>query len=608
MIRGIAIFILATVPAYGKTLPACACNPGQVKHGCLCPGPVGPPRLANCTLPAFTPSEAQPFELDACTINDGDDVTELLKDIGNAYGAVYVRAPSRTLSVAAQTTQWTVKNFVFLESPSATNRLTVNHLVPNVLDTYAIAYEGTTYKGATLWTFQDHVYVKIGGPNLTLTLVGTHPGLGTGDYITAPYADPTPKYKENVGFIEARMVDGSSPDLFDVRANIRFTHRYSIYTYNGQVEPSPGSTAYRIKQLNVAGVHYATSGVFFHQGVQKAWADPDRFVVTDPYARGFGYTGVASTTTEGGLTVGCIDQARAQVRLASFSGYYVDEIKGGVTVEYGASNFVQRFSGKVGSEAEPFVIKLKDTGISGPGTPYPAGLRMKLNTEGNFFKGDPHDSYPGVIPARFVRFERLTPTYGDGPGAYATFGCTPDLSAWGGGFGNFARIDSNVPGRSNRGWSFEFSGDWSTNYYRQLDSLFWFGHATETSDPAYDNTLRLASGTTLPDTIVLHDRDTVTGPGTFTNLRVSDLNGVNQGKDSNIIDTNVAGIVTIDPDTENTTIRNVIFTGAARAVITVGANSTVNASALIAPVGSTITGPGSATYNGTPVTLPYLIP
>ena len=89
---------------------------------------------ADCAVPSgFKPSEATPLDLDLCALSEGDDITELLKDIGNQYGAVYVRAPSKTVSLVAQTTQWVsaipgkpIKTFVFLEDQSAANRLTVS--------------------------------------------------------------------------------------------------------------------------------------------------------------------------------------------------------------------------------------------------------------------------------------------------------------------------------------------------------------------------------------------------------------------------------------------------------------------------------------------------
>ncbi len=140
MIRLLAALLLAAaIPAFGKALPACACNPGQVRHGCFCPQPLGPPRLANCTLPTFTPSEAQPFELDACAINDGDDVTLLLTDIRDRWPAgFYVRAPSRTLSVISDTIKWTsaTKTYVFMENGA--NRLTVQHKAYRLLGTLGL--------------------------------------------------------------------------------------------------------------------------------------------------------------------------------------------------------------------------------------------------------------------------------------------------------------------------------------------------------------------------------------------------------------------------------------------------------------------------------------
>ena len=561
-------------------------------------------RLSECgTLPE-TISESAPFDLDACSLVNGDDITLLLTDIGVEWGAVYVRAPSNTKSVIAKTTLWAsqspaIKTFVFLEDQSRRNVLTIQHTVDTVTDTYTQGTGGTCYKSAVLWSFTNPTYVKIGGTNLSLTLVGTHPGLATGDYITTPHEAPTPIHCENQGFIEAFVTDDSSPDLLDVRANLKFTERYSIYTYNDTSgDPGEGVTTNRIKQLNVAGLHYATSGVFFHQGVQHAWADPDRFVLSDPYVRAYGWLGTVGTQTDGGLPVGCVSQAVDQLRFAGFSGYYTDSITGGMTLEYGIHNWVQRFDNRVGVSAnEPFIVRIKDWGISGPGSPQ-AGVRVKWTAEANIFKGDAHWRGTSGVVRRWVRFQKLPDTYGSGPSAMTGEGCVSG-DIFNPGNANFARLE-NSTALPNRDWHITFSGNWLWSHGSYPLLLFAWD-----AGESYGHTMRLASGTTIDDTITLHDRDTVTGSGTFAALTVSDYSAAAPGRGNAITNTHVSGVVTIDADTETTVISNVDFTGTATDLITVGSGSTASISNLCIASGKRVTGAGTVTYGGAPLTLPH---
>jgi hypothetical protein len=155
-----------------------------------------------------------------------------------------------------------------------------------------------------------------------------------------------------------------------------------------------------------------------------------------------------------------------------------------------------------------------------------------------------------------------------------------------------------------------FAGDWRTAAQGgtfDRGQLFYFGWD---AGPIYNNTLRAAAGTEIKDTITLHDRSTVTGPGTFANIVVADHSANTPGANSTITDTTVTGTVTVNANTENTTVSNVNFTGSARAVITIGASADATVDDLCVPNGSTITGTGTLYYEGdpTPKSLPYTIP
>lgn len=547
-------------------------------------------RLAtDCTLPGFTPSEAQPFDLDSCTLLDGDDITLLMTDIRSQWPSVFaVRAPSKTVSVVSDTITWptSTKFYYLLEDQVASNKLTIQH-VASPTDYYR------------LWLFSNFNTVKLGGPNLSLTFRGNHPGLANCDE-QYPAHTASSICDVNQGLLDFRMTDGTTAALADIRANVKFAQAYGLYTNGSFTE---GGASNKITQLNVAGLYYATSGVFFHQGVRNAWADPNSTTISDPYNRMLGWDGTTPGQTQGGLLMGCTNAAKRQVRTNSFAGYYTDSIIGGITIEYGGATFTPRFSRQVGAGVnDPFVVKIKDWYVTGPGTGFPAGVRVKKNIETHFFKGDPHDFPDTVGPHRFLKIVKLPSTYGDGPGTSPLTGCATNNNFFDGP-SNFARTENSVVGRLNRDWHIEFSGDFTTNFVRADLLKFSFDAAR-----SYRHTMRAGSGTTITDTITLNDTDTVTGPGTFTNLATADGAGETLGQSNTIKQTTVAGVVTVGASTGTTTISDVTFTGSPRAVVNIGSGSSVVASNLCVPAGSTIAGSGSLTYNGVPQSLPYTIP
>jgi len=561
-------------------------------------------RLAtDCTYAStFTPSDAAPFDLNWCTLQDNDDITDLIQDIQAKWpSGVYVRAPSKNITVISDTIFFptSTKFYHFYENLNASYKMTIKHRT-NPSQTPGNGFW-------IMWRFQNFKSVKIGGNNLNITFVGNHPGLGN---CTEHYAhamavgmpETTAKICDiNKGLIDFSINDGTTADLAEFKANIRFAQAYALYTNGSHIE---GATANKIKNFNIAGEFYATSGVFFHQGVMHAWADPNSTVFNEPYMRLYGWTGKISDGTQGGLPVGCADPANDQVRSGSFAGYYTDSITGGVTLKHGAGSWVQRFTNKVGKSVdEPFIVRLQDWQVSGPGTPYQAGVRVKKTGEAILFKGDPHRAGEDITQ-RFVRYERLTPAYGDGPAANYVTGCTP-TNAWNDGNSNLIRIENNVSGTTNRGWDITFVGDWITKFER--GRLFLFAWDEDLSSPGrvYNNLLRLDATTTLNELIQMYDTNTVTGAGHYANIRVSNHSSVTIGRNNKIVNTNINGAVTIDSAVTNTRIDNVNFKGAARTIITVGAGSDVHISQLCAPAGSKIEGTGTATYNGGTIVLPY---
>ena len=588
---------------------------------------------ADCNVPSgFTPSEAQPLDLDSCTLLDNDDISSLLIDIGARWGAVYVRAPSKSLSLNSDTIMWEkatskpIKAFVLLEDQDPNNSLVIHHvpsdatgqlsLSPEPCATTPVGGSATIDKKYVMWGFTNYSYIKLGGPAQSITLIGTHPGLGDG---ASRMCGTTPAYVQdiNAGLLDFRVTDGSRPVLADVRLNTMNSEAYSIY-FNGA--QGVGASSGRAQQVNIAGLHWNTTGIFVHGGVQSVWFDPDRTVISDPYVRNMGWDGAISGTANG-RQVGCFDSSRSRGRQNS-GPYYVDRMTGGVTLEYGYISFAPRVVKEVGSSAtSPFVVRVKDWGTSGPGTGYPAGVMVKKGWQSILTKGDPHPAYGNNKPFRFIKYVSLPSKYGQGlyggelskcASGNSTNNNYPDADD------NLIRFEANDNVGENFGWDVSFEGDWNTQWRRgSLIALAW--EPWSASDRSYGHVLRALKDMEFKDTIYLHDTNTATGPGLFSNIGIRPecvyaaggtpcSKGAIAAKANAIQDTNVSGAVTISASSGTTTISNVNFTGSARDVISVGAGSVVAASSLCAPPNSRIVGTGTATYDGASVALPYYLP
>jgi hypothetical protein len=558
-------------------------------------------RLSECGAFSGSPTEALPFDLDRCALASGDDVTELLKDIQSKWpNGFYVRAPSKSITVISNTIYWptSTKYYVLLEDQDPTNKLLIQH-----------ASKPTDFW--VMWRFENFDTVKIGGANLSITFQGNHPGLANCDEhysyaIAAGYSEATARICDiNRGLLEFRMSDRTEATLADIRANVRYSQSYSIYTWGSAGFAEDVGTGNKIRQFNVAGLHFATGGVFFHQGVRHAWADPDRFVLSDPYVRTYGWTGETSSSFAGGLPVGCPHHIKDQVRGNAFSGYYTDSITGGMMLEYGLLAWVPRYATKVGySEDDPFVVRIKDWGVSGPGTPYPAGVRVKKTGEGNFFKGDPHYKGEAGITQRFVRFEKLPDTFGSGPASGTSPGCEYSYAD---SDSNFARTENSLTSFPNRDWHITFSGDWrSLNQGGSFERGQLFNFAWDNGE-SYGHTLRAAAGTEILDTIRMYDRNTVTGPGEFHDIIVANYSPALPGRGNVVADTNLTGTVTVTASTGTTTIRNVNFTGSSRTVIDVQPESKLVANNLCAPPDSIISGTGTVVLDDQVISLPHVL-
>jgi hypothetical protein len=429
--------------------------------------------LADCKVTS-APTSAAPLDLDACTIDGGDEITGILTGLASTYGAVHIRAPSKSLSVWAAFTAFTVPTFSFVEDESPLNQLAINHIA------VASSCTGAACDAYwTLWRFTNFVSVTIGGPNLSMTFNGNHPGFAN-CVAQQPYLVQVNGVNDaicdaNRGLIESRITNQSSPTLFDLRANVRYAMHYGLYMTGSNPQYYELDSNGHTKTCNVAGSFYATSGIFFHDGAcRDVWLDPDRTVIADPYLRGNGWQGQIATGTSGGRPVACSDNNNDQVRQSGGAAYYSSSITGGVTIRYGAAGWGQRLTQYVGAGVKsPFIVRLQDWGLTGPiekACPFnpgcTVGARGRATTEINFFKGDPHNRPDTGTQVRFVRFMLMTPQYGNGWTNQAFAGCANSLNGQPGGSddGQFARLENNSlgPTSSTRDWSIEFVGDWRT--------------------------------------------------------------------------------------------------------------------------------------------------
>jgi hypothetical protein len=562
--------------------------------------------LDDCTV-GSTPTALAPLDLDNCTISDGDDISGILIGLASTYGDVYVRAPSRTANVVAAYTVFTVDDFYFLEDEDGRNTFLIQHKVVDGTSCSGAACEGFF----TLWRLEQFDHVVIGGQSLSITFVGNHPGLANCAAQNRPAlqtgwgSGSADICDINKGLVDIYVGDGVQPALFDFRANVKFSQMYALMS--GGYNANENMTN-RVQQVNVAGVFYATSGINTYLAVKDVWFDPDRTFITDPYVRIFGWTGTVGVGTEGGLPMGCNDTVNDQLRASAGAPYYSDSITGGISIQYGWAGFIPRFSGTIGTAEAPFVIRIQDLAITGPGTGYQAGVRVKGTGEATFFKGDPNDKGTDT-PQRFLRIIRLPDEYGSGPASNSMSGCPANSFVGADADSNFLRFENSIGiSRYTRNFDVEFVGDWRTTAQGGTFERGELVRMAFDTYRAYHNTVRVASDTTFPDTLTMYDTGTATGPGTFANIAVADFNANNPGQDNLITDTNVSGTVAISANTEDTTIANVNFTGTARAVITIGASANAIVSDLCVPNGSTITGAGTLTYEGSGQSLPYTIP
>jgi hypothetical protein len=558
---------------------------------------------------SFAPSESAPFQLDWCRPQDGDDITQLLVQIASKWpGKLYVRAPSQAMSLVSDTIDWStaaqtgLQEFWFLE--------------PTTAASVRIVKPESSADPRRMWIFRNLNKVVVGGSGLNLTFAGTHPGLGTGED------------GGQAGLLEFITSNGSSPILADIRANFERTWKSGILFMGGENGTSGDATTNRYTKVNVSG-KFVGSGVNVISGVREIWYDPVNTIISDPWNRGIGWDGKVAITLPDGSRVGCSDTAKWMYRnFPPATAQYTWKVTGGITMEYGmplANIFVGKYIGN--GPDEPFVIRIKDWGHSGPTevTGYPAGVMGKMvGLRTGPMKHDPIWPYQFTSASgRFIRFEQLPSTYGNGvyTGKIAS-GCAS---------GNLT--DNNEYTSAGYVWQAEATSDGQNQAYVSafVDVTFhnftpWKGMdqtgeyvkgagadklfvGSFGQDRTYGHVMRATFGTRMPGIVTMLESNTLTGTGAWNRVNIlripTSAGGWVYPKDNKITDTNVYGMVNIGDGAVRTKIQNVNFVGGARTVLQVGAGSDVTLDSICAPSGAMIEGSGSVTIEGARVSLPY---
>lgn len=579
---------------------------------------------ADCTFPGTAPTSNNPLTLGVsgsgadCTVANGDDITRLLLDAANQYtsdgaagqGALFIRAPATNMTLVVDTIDWSktntaqygrtlsepVKDFYFLEDSTAT---------------LTLAQPTSPADINTMFYFTNMDNVVLGGPNLNLTFQGIHAGLGTGD-----------DSDDNRALIRVNTNDGSSPTLFDAKANFHDTEGHGIRITGGT---NVGGTANRIAQVNIAG-EYWNSSLGIANGAKDVYIDPNKTILEDPYLRAFGWDGVAAGTANG-RKVGCYDAARKQYRIMQNVGNFIENLTGGIQLRYGNERFNIFQTENVGtSQSDPFVVYYRDVGASGPTarTGYPEGVSVRK--AGGAHELMKHDGMPtfGHTSAdfRWIKFIQLPSSWGNGndDGSISS-GCAPSNStdnSGGTGYNQIWQAEAtsssakhlvtafiDVTFQDITQWDFNGSSDEIVvgveGDYENVDG---------TVDRSYGHVMRAASGTSMPDAVRMHDTNTLTGLGSWNNVNIVNnpiaVGGTVHGRDNTITDTHINGIVDVNSNVSNTTITNVDFSGGgSRNILTVGTGSDVHLTNICVLAGSTMTGAGTVTYNGQNFGLPH---
>ncbi len=381
----------------------------------------------------FIYDENHPIQFDwLSNIQNGHDITDVLLDLAECFAPnLYVQMPSTPMQLGMKYIAWdqfnmqvinsSIKKFAFLESPHAQTTIYHKQYTANssgISNNPYLSLNGPVDDFFALWWFHNYERVIIGGPMLNLSFHSNHPGLGIKGYSKSE--------KESIiskGLIEFKLDNNHlDADLVDFRANIHDTNAQGL-NFTGGLLTSQPSTQGRLSELKLSGLMW-NSSVRVHSGVSQAWYDVNGLKVSDPYQLQFGWDGSQIEKTDNnGLLIpntlahGCFDPDRTLSKTRMIWTQNVDKLSGGMTLEYGAPNANIFLTKTIGESAnDPFVLRFKDIGISGPNNKgLPVGVSAKKPAkEYMMMKHDPlWENDPTIVFDRFIRIEQLPFDYGN---------------------------------------------------------------------------------------------------------------------------------------------------------------------------------------------------
>ena len=282
----------------------------------------------------FDYSEEHPIELDWYKIQNGDDITLLIKKLSALYKPdLYIRSPTTAMTITLKEIDFeklSLKKFSFFESS-----------VPITLKQI-----GT--KGR-LWSFKNMDEIVIGSKSTkshnkyNLTIEGTWSW-------------------------ENRSTDEHDSMIFSF-CNIIPEKNYH-FRFNTINPKGPALRSWGTKGPNhtfVSGMHYNSA---FQFGTPKGTIEFEDPVFSDPLGYGHGWMGNIS---------GDVKKSISNPRARGVTLIFSEKVIGSLTLEYGASHLGIMFADIIGDGIDnPLIIKNKDIGYSGPNKiGLPVGIAFK---------------------------------------------------------------------------------------------------------------------------------------------------------------------------------------------------------------------------------------
>jgi hypothetical protein len=521
----------------------------------------------------FSYAVDRPIDLGWYEVLDNEDVTQLLKDLITRSQTFYsVKVPDypctliwNDVAVFDWTSTYPINRWYMYESSSPV--------------TFKLMGPDTT----AFWSFNPLSEFGIGSPHrkasrddYNLTFIGTW------DWDHRPIADrhSALNWVGAVGAIYIRGPDTTPNRQCFVRCNaqefvsdfVKF-HLGSTYT------------------VAFAGKYRYGTGIQIDSAGHTIYED---FYISDEVGRKCGWNGLS----DGNLIWDDWSHCRSGAAGMMTSGYVspagVAKLSGEVTYQYGAS-YGSFFLDMVGNSIDdPFLLHIKDWGISGPNKyGKPPGVSMSMNASYNnhFAKSDGFGEQTKDIPnLRFYKFIQTYDAYGlpTGPETWTRF-----------------MFIENAQGDDNPAADPTYTTD-IVYICVGLIGLIWMGNGSIEGDRI--EALHFMGDGNSPAFVPTANGNPHVDLALGCTAKYGQFGGVYVGDNNVTIDTITCfRKITFKNDIAGLTAQNITFLGAAREIVSIGAGTTVDLINLYAPLGSTINGAGALLIDGVTKSLPHTV-